>query len=105
MSERQATALAAGELEQAGLDSPLRELLAMARKLTLEPARMTEAEIQLLREVGWSNEQIAEAVYVVAMFALFNRVADAFGLVDPVYQSMNDEESVRPATRYGGDSG
>jgi hypothetical protein len=31
--------------------------------------------------VGWKEEQIAEAVYVIALFAFFNRVADAFGIV------------------------
>ena len=36
-----------------------------------------------VRADGWSDEQIAEAIYVTAMFALFNRVSDAFGLQDP----------------------
>ena len=30
-----------------------------------------------------SDEQIAEAVYITALFAFFNRVADAFGLDNP----------------------
>jgi alkylhydroperoxidase family enzyme len=33
-----------------------------------------------LRDAGWTEDQIAEAVYVTAMFAFFNRVADAFGV-------------------------
>jgi alkylhydroperoxidase family enzyme len=33
-----------------------------------------------LRNLGWLEHQIAEAVYIIAMFAFFNRVADAFGL-------------------------
>jgi alkylhydroperoxidase family enzyme len=36
--------------------------------------------VQKLRDAGWSENQIAEAVYVTAMFAFFNRVADAFGV-------------------------
>jgi alkylhydroperoxidase family enzyme len=36
--------------------------------------------VQKLRDSGWSEDQIAEAVYVIAMFAFFNRVADAFGV-------------------------
>jgi alkylhydroperoxidase family enzyme len=36
--------------------------------------------VQKLRDVGWSEDQIAEAVYITAMFAFFNRVADAFGV-------------------------
>jgi len=38
-----------------------------------------------LRKAGWKEEQIAEAVYVIAMFAFFNRVADAFGIRSQEY--------------------
>jgi len=43
--------------------------------------RSTAEDVQKLRDVGWKEEQIAEAVYVIALFAFFNRVADAFGIV------------------------
>jgi alkylhydroperoxidase family enzyme len=36
--------------------------------------------VQQLRDFGWTNEQIAEAVHVAAMMGLCNRVANAFGL-------------------------
>jgi alkylhydroperoxidase family enzyme len=42
--------------------------------------RTTPAHVQKLRDVGWKEGQIAEAVYVTALFAFFNRVADAFGV-------------------------
>jgi alkylhydroperoxidase family enzyme len=41
--------------------------------------------VQKLRDVGWQEEQIAEAVYITAMFAFFNRVADAFGIAPQNY--------------------
>jgi alkylhydroperoxidase family enzyme len=44
--------------------------------------------VQKLRDVGWKEEQIAEAVYITAMFAFFNRVADAFGIPAPNYMAM-----------------
>ena len=34
-------------------------------------------------KAGWNDLEIAEAVYVTALFAFFNRVADAFGLDNP----------------------
>jgi len=46
------------------------------------------ADVQRLRDVGWTDPQIAEAVYITGLFAMFNRVADAFGLEDPQYQSL-----------------
>ena len=43
----------------------------------------------MLRDAGWTEPQIAEAVYVTAMFAFFNRVADAFGISPQGYLKMN----------------
>jgi len=41
--------------------------------------------VRKLRDVGWKENQIAEVVYVTAMFAFFNRVADAFGVPSQNY--------------------
>ena len=50
-------------------------------KLVTESAyRVTAEDTQQLRDAGWTDPQIAEAVYITALFAFFNRVADAFGL-------------------------
>ncbi len=59
----------------------------MVRKLTLSPGAMADDDIPPLRAAGWTDDQIAEAVYITALFAFFNRVADAFGLEDPGYRS------------------
>ena len=45
--------------------------------------RTTAEDVEKLRVAGWREEQIAEAVYITAMFAFFNRVADAFGVPAP----------------------
>lgn len=42
--------------------------------------RTTSDDVQKLRDHGWTEDQIAEAVYITALFAFFNRVADAFGV-------------------------
>jgi len=42
--------------------------------------RTTTKDVKKLKKTGWSNDQISEAVYITAMFAFFNRVADAFGV-------------------------
>ena len=49
--------------------------------------KTTVEDVQNLRDLGWKEEQIAEAVYVTAMFAFFNRVADAFGVPSQEYLS------------------
>jgi alkylhydroperoxidase family enzyme len=49
--------------------------------------RTTPEDVLKLRTAGWKEEQIAEAVYITAMFAFFNRVADAFGVPSQNYLS------------------
>jgi len=77
--------LAAGDAASAELSRRERALLDFAKLVTEAAHQTTATDVQALRDTGWTDEQIAEAVYVVAMFAFFNRVADAFGLQDPSY--------------------
>jgi alkylhydroperoxidase family enzyme len=50
-------------------------------KLITEASHLsTLQDVQKLRDCGWTEDQIAETVYITAMFAFFNRVADAFGI-------------------------
>jgi uncharacterized peroxidase-related enzyme len=76
-----------GKLDDAGLTAAERALLDYAEKVTNAAPRTTAEDVQKLRDAGWSEEQIAEAVYVTAMFAFFNRVADAFGVPSQDYLS------------------
>ena len=91
-----AGALAAGDTDSDDLSAGERALLDFAKLLTEAAYKTTAADVQKLRDAGWSDEQIAEAVYVVAMFAFFNRVSDAFGLQDPSYG--DDGPTVEKAT-------
>ena len=83
----QIEALIRGDLDAAECSPVERTLLDLVRKLTLTPGAMADDDIPPLRAVGWTDDQIAEAVYITALFAFFNRVADAFGLEDPGYRS------------------
>ena len=74
-----------GKLDEAGLTAAERTLLDYVELVTKAAYRTTAEDVQRLRDVGWSEDQIAEAVYVTAMFAFFNRVADAFGVPSQEY--------------------
>ncbi|MFN0017007.1 MAG: carboxymuconolactone decarboxylase family protein [Pirellulaceae bacterium] len=81
-------ALSKGDLAAAPVTDAERALLQFAELLTRHAYKNTPEDVQKVRGAGWTEEQIAEGVYVVAMFAFFNRVADAFGLEDPGYFNM-----------------
>ena len=71
-------AIAEGRLDDASISSAERALLDYARLITEAASRSTHEDVQKLRQAGWNDDQISEAVYVIAMFAFFNRIADAF---------------------------
>ncbi len=77
--------LSHAELDAAPLTDAERGLLRFAATITEHSYRTTDAEVENLRNLGWAEPQIAEAVYITALFAFFNRVANAFGLEDPGY--------------------
>jgi alkylhydroperoxidase family enzyme len=79
-------ALRRGDLAAAAVSPAERELLTLAELLTNHAYRCQSDDVQRLRAAGWTDPQIAEAVYITGLFAFFNRVADAFGLDDPHYE-------------------
>lgn len=81
-------ALGRGEIAAAGLSSPERALMEFVELVTRHAYRATPEHTAALRQAGWTDPQIAEAVYITALFAFFNRVADAFGLADPGYRQL-----------------
>ena len=74
-----------GKLEETGLTAAELALLQYVKLITEAAYRSTAEDVAGLRAVGWTDDQIAEAVYVTAMFAFFNRVADAFGVPSQDY--------------------
>lgn len=80
-SDETVAALENAKHEEAEVDESHRELLAFAKQLTITPAQTSDADVEQLRAVGWTDDQIAEAVYVISLFAMFNRMADAFGII------------------------
>ena len=78
-----ARALLRGDIEKTGLSPSDRALLAYAEKLTKEPAAMTDADVEALRAHGFDDAQVWEATFQTAIFNLYTRMADAFGLFPP----------------------
>ena len=81
-------AIGKAEIDAAELDEPHRKMLEFVELLTRSAYKTTDSDVEQLRIAGWDDQQIAEMVYIAALFALFNRVADAFGLADPKYGEM-----------------
>ena len=79
-SEELAQKLIAGDIDGAGISEAERRLLLYVGKIDSESFKATKEDVEQLRALGWSDDQIAEAVHVTTMMGLCNRVANAFGL-------------------------
>ena len=93
-----AQAIRDGDLDGAGLDRPHRLLLEFAGTITTGAYRVTDEQVQALRDAGWSDEQIAEAAYDAALFNLFVRLADTFAIEPP---AMYEPQGVPGAVTRG----
>ncbi len=58
-------------------------LLKYIKLLTLTPSHTRDDDVQAMRDVGWTDEQIWEATLEISFFAMLNRMADAYGLDYP----------------------
>ena len=67
----------------ADLDPQTRGILDFAVKLTREPAKMKESDVQGLRGLGLSDEQILSTVGITCLFNFMNRLADGLGVDIP----------------------
>ena len=88
-------------IEQRDLNSPAlsaaeQVLLGFAQKVNRDSHRIDTADVAALAEAGWSELQIAETIHVAALFATFNRVANAFGLPSQGLLSLYQEATTLP---------
>ena len=59
------------------------KLLDFVGILTLHASQIDDDTVAGLREVGWADPQIAEAVYIGSFFNMLVRIADAFQAMPP----------------------
>lgn len=75
-----ATALAADPVGTSTGEPAVDAILAYARRLTRDPAAIAEADVQALRDEGWSDLDILDINNLVAYYAYINRVTAGLGL-------------------------
>jgi uncharacterized peroxidase-related enzyme len=85
-----------GDLD--GVDTKLRPVLALARKLTLSPDSVTKAEADAVLAAGWDDTALYYTVAVTALFNFMNRLVEGLGIeLEPSY--------VGPASQRLADNG
>jgi alkylhydroperoxidase family enzyme len=62
------------------MEPKTRALLDWCVQLTRAPASLGEADLQALRDQGFSDEQLSAAGFLCAYFNFINRVAEGLGV-------------------------
>ncbi len=75
-----AASLAVADIDDMAIPEPTRELLRLAHRITHEAYRILDQDFVRLRAVGWSDEQILEAVWTACQFNWVARMVNTLGL-------------------------
>lgn len=86
-SAEQVRAAEAGDLSAFADDDETRRFLPLAEKITRHAYKVTDDDVESLRRAGWSDEAVLEAVSVVLLFTMINRLADTFGLTGADFEA------------------
>ncbi len=85
-------AIQRGDLQSPSLSPAEQALLGFVRKVNEVSHEILPTDIEQLRQAGWEQLQIAEAIHVSALFATFNRVVNAFGLPSQGLLALYEDE-------------
>jgi uncharacterized peroxidase-related enzyme len=73
----------------APVEPRVRGMLDYAVKLTLRPREMAEADVEALRQLGWSDEDVMDMAEVTGLFNMSNRMASGLGWApNPEYERL-----------------
>jgi alkylhydroperoxidase family enzyme len=68
-------------------------MLGFVAKLNTDPSSVGPSDAEAVLKAGVSEQAFRDALYVVAMFELINRLADSFGFAVPDPSSFEDTAS------------
>lgn len=90
------------DVDGASVDERLKPVLRYARKLTLTPARMVQADADALYAAGWDEQALVDAASVCALANFFNRIVDGIGIDVTGEQARQTGAALLPTIGYGG---
>jgi uncharacterized peroxidase-related enzyme len=87
------------DLRTGSLTPGERTLLSFAAAVNRGGEEIRPADVQRMRDHGWSDLQLAETIHLTALFATFNRVVNAFGL--PAQALLSDASLLEKLPQHG----
>ncbi|MGB3467289.1 MAG: carboxymuconolactone decarboxylase family protein [Cyclobacteriaceae bacterium] len=85
------------DIDSAETDQQIKPVFHYLKKLTLSPAKLTEADVEAVKAAGWSEEALHQAILVGCLFNFYNRLLDGHGIKGskPIFQYAGDHLTTR----------
>jgi uncharacterized peroxidase-related enzyme len=68
------------DVDSAPIKDSLKPLFHYLKKLTLNPSKLTIADVSKVKTAGWSEDALHEAILVGCLFNFYNRLLDGHGI-------------------------
>lgn len=68
------------DLDKADIDEKFKPILRYVKKVTIEPTRIVQSDIDDVIEAGWSERALYDALMVCCTWNFMNRMVDGIGL-------------------------
>jgi uncharacterized peroxidase-related enzyme len=90
------------DAEAAEVSEALRAALVYARKLTLSPTRLSQADVDTFFAAGHDERALYFVVFVTALFTMSNRIVQGLGLATPSPAGMQEAVERLHSQGYAG---
>lgn len=68
------------DIESAGVDENMKPIFKYLKKLTLDPAKMVQADADAVFNAGWSERALYDAMIICCTWSFMNRFVEGIGL-------------------------
>jgi uncharacterized peroxidase-related enzyme len=68
------------DLDASAVDDKLKPVLRFVKKLTENPSRMVQADVDAIFDAGWDEDCYHYAVMICGLFNMMNRIMDGYGV-------------------------
>ncbi|QCK14275.1 carboxymuconolactone decarboxylase family protein [Mangrovivirga cuniculi] len=68
------------DIDSSPVSDKLKPIFHYLKKLTITPSKLVESDVKKVKEAGWSEEALHEAILVGCLFNFYNRLLDGHGV-------------------------
>ncbi len=73
------------DVDTAPIKDTLKPIFHYLKKLTLNPSKIIQADLDKVKEMGWSEQDLYDAILIGCLFNFYNRLLDGHGIKGNTY--------------------